>query len=240
MARKKRRFDARAKAAFVAALEQGASVAAAARAAGFCVSTIYSARAKCALFRQAWDEAAEAGSAPVLIAPAGGRRVQKRRVRRRLFGERLKAEFLEHFAGSCNIAAAAEAAGVGRSTVNKHLLEDGDFRERFEEVLQLAYVQLEAEAVRARLEAIRRRPRLKGDREGPPADEDFDRTLQLLREHKRGRGGGPLRPGRVPGRASVEEVCKALAKRLKAFDARVKAGTAAKPPKDGEGGGGGR
>lgn len=234
--KRKRRhlFGGRAKAAFVAAVEQGASVAAAARAAGYCVSTVYAARERCPLFRRAWAEAAEASSAPVLVAAGPGRRVQKRRVRRRLFGEKLKAEFLEHFAASCNIAAAAEAAGVGRSTVNKHLIEDGEFRERFEEALRLGYVQLEAETVRARLEAMRRRPRLKGDREGPADEQDFDRALQLLREHKRGRGGGALRPGRTPARASVAEVCKALAKRLKAFDARVKAGTAAPAPKDGE------
>jgi hypothetical protein len=217
MARKrKRRFDARAKAAFVGAVEQGASVAAAARAAGFCVSTVYSARARCALFRQAWDEAAESSSAPVLFARRGGR-VQRIRVRRRIFDDRLKAEFLEHFAGSCNIAAAAEAAGVGRSTVNKHLVQDPRFRAAFDETADLARGDLEAEAVRARLAGFDR-PVPIGERPGPDADENWDRTLQLLREHRRGRA---RRAGRAPAAWSFERSLDALERELAAFGVRI-------------------
>lgn len=213
--RRRRRFDSRAEGAVVRALRGGASVAAAARKAGWSVSTLYSARARSRLFREAWREAVAESDGEVLIAPGNGRRVQLRRVRRRLFTAKLQDEFLEHFAASCSIAGAAAEIGVGRSTVNKHLAEDGDFRARFDRVLEFAYRELDAELVRQRLEAAQR-PQTDGGEAIQAAE--FDRALQLLREHKRGRKAGldPL-PGAPPRHASLDEVCLALAKRLKKF-----------------------
>jgi hypothetical protein len=219
---KRKRFGPKGQAAFVRALATGASVAAAARAAGFCTSTLYSARARSAPFRAAWDEAAEASSGYLLIAPHKGRRLQARRVRRRLFTPALQDQFLEHFATSCNIAAAAEATGIGRSTVNAHLLKDPDFRARFEAALQLSYLNLEAETLRRRTEALAR-PWPKGDGAGP-AEEDFDRALQLRREHKRNFGDKGRRPGRPLTNWNFEDAFEALEKQLKAFGVRVAAG----------------
>ena len=217
--RKRRSFDARAEGAVIRALRGGASVAGAARAAGYAVSTLYAAKGRSRLFREAWDEAVAEGDGEVLIAAGNGRRIQLRRVRRRLFSAKLQDEFLEHFAASCSIAAAAAEIGVGRSTVNKHLAEDGDFRERFDRVLEFAYRQLDAELVRQRLEAAQR-PQVDGGEALQAAE--FDRALQLLREHKRGRPGGPDRhPGAPPRHASLDEMCLALAKRLKKFPPTV-------------------
>jgi hypothetical protein len=200
----------------VRALRGGAGYAAAAKAAGFGVSTVYGAKARSAAFRALCEAAVEESDGEVVIAPHKGRRIQFRRVRRRLFGTKLKDEFLEHFAATCSIAGAAEAIGVGRSTVNKHLAEDEDFQARFDRSLEIAYRQLESEQVRRRLEAAAR-PQVDGGDMAVEAAE-FDRALQLLREHKRGRPGGPdRRPGRPPSHASLDEVCRALAKRLKAF-----------------------
>lgn len=213
--RKRRRFDARAEAAVVRALRGGVSVAGAARAVGYSVSTLYSAKARSRLFREAWDEAVAESDGEVLVAPGNGRRIQLRRVRRRLFTERLKDEFLLHFSATCCIAAAAAEIGVGRSTVNKHLAEDEDFRARFDRVLEFAYRQLDAELVRQRLEAARR-PQTDGGEAMEAAE--FDRAIQLLREHKRGRfGGRDALPGPGPRHAPLDEVCRALAKRLKKF-----------------------
>src|SRR3546814_12198439 len=63
-----RRFGSAEQAVVVKALDKGASVAAAARAAGFCVSTLYNARERCAVFRDAWDAAVEASGRPRLGA----------------------------------------------------------------------------------------------------------------------------------------------------------------------------
>ncbi|HEX8240946.1 MAG TPA: hypothetical protein VF574_14520 [Allosphingosinicella sp.] len=214
--RRRRLFDARAEAAVARALRGGASYSAAARAAGFGVSTVYAAKARSAPFRALCEAAVAESDGEVAIAPGNGRRLQFRRVRRRLFGTKLKDLFLEHFAGTCSIAASAEAVGVARSTVNKHLAEDEDFRERFDRTLEIAYRHLESEQVRLRLEAAAR-PQVDGGAAGADPAE-FDRALQLIREHKRGRPGGPdRRPGRPGRHASLDEVCLALARRLKAF-----------------------
>ncbi|HEX9964302.1 MAG TPA: hypothetical protein VGB04_04890 [Allosphingosinicella sp.] len=157
--RRRRLFDARAEAAVVKALRGGATLAAAAKAAGFGVSTVYGAKARSASFRALCEAAAEESDGDVVIAPGNGRKLQFRRVRRRLFGAKLKDAFLEHFAATCSIAAAAEAVGVGRSTVNNHLAEDEDFRARFDRALEIGYRQLDAELVCQRLEAAARRSR---------------------------------------------------------------------------------
>jgi hypothetical protein len=248
--RRRRLFDARAEGAVVRALVGGASVAAAAEAAGFSVSTVYAARARSAGFRAAVEAALAEGDGEVVIAPHKGRPLQLRRVRRRLFSVKLKDEFLEHFAATCSIAAAAEAIGVGRSTVNKHLAEDEDFQARFDRVLEVAHRQLRSELVRQRLEAAER-AQAYGDKAAEAAD--FDRSLQLLREHKRGRGGdgeggggrggggvgdwGGGRRGRPPTVASNEEVREALIKALTAFGIRVRAKWAAEGKGPGSGGG---
>jgi hypothetical protein len=213
--RRRRLFDARAEGAVVRALRGGATVAAAARKAGYSVSTLYAAKGRSRLFREAWDEAVGESDGEVLIAPGNGRKVQLRRVRRRLFTARLQDEFLGHFAATCSIAGSAAEIGVGRSTVNKHLAENADFRARFDRVLEFAHRHLAAEMVRQQLEAAQR-PQTDGDEALRAAD--FDRSLALLREHKRGRKDGlePL-PGAAPRHASLDEVCEALAKRLKKF-----------------------
>jgi hypothetical protein len=214
--RKRRRlFDARAQAVAVKALARGATYAEAAKAAGFAVSTLHAARARDAGFDEACGIAVEESSGDVLIAPGKGRKLQYRRGRRRPFGPKLQDLFLEHFAATCNIEASAEAAGVGRSTVNKHLAEDADFRARFDRVLEFAYCRLDAELVRQRIEAAER-PQTDGDEAFRAAE--FERALQLLREHKRGRPGGPdRRPGAAPTHAGLDEVCLALARQLKKF-----------------------
>jgi hypothetical protein len=225
--RRRRLFDARAQAAAVKALAGGATFAEAAAAAGFAVSTLHSARQRDPAFDEACAIAVEESDGEVLIAPHKGRKLQYRRVRRRLFGPKLQDLFLEHFAATCNIDSAAAAAGVGRSTVNKHILEDADFRSRVDQVLELAYRTLEAETLGRQLEAARR-PLAGGALEADPAG--FDRAMQLLREHKRGPGGADGgygrsgRPGRPPTVASNEEVRVALVKALAAFGIRVRAG----------------
>lgn len=213
--RRRRVFDARAEGAVVRALRGGATVAAAARKTGYSVSTLYAARARSRLFREGWDEAVGESDGEVLIAPGNGRRIQLRRVRRRLFTAKLQDEFLGHFAATCSIAGSAAEIGVGRSTVNKHLAENSDFRARFDRVLEFAHRHLAAELVRQQLEAAER-PQTDGDEALRAAE--FDRSIQLLREHKRGRPAGldPL-PGAAPRHASLDEVCEALAKRLKKF-----------------------
>ena len=182
-----------------------------------------------------------------MIVPGNNRRMQKRRKpRRRLFGKRLKEAFLEHFSCTANVAASAAAVGISEGVVYTHRRKDPEFRDGFWMALEQSTAKLVALRVQRELERAARAERghsytsvpgegLELRLDGPPDEKqiaDLMKLMATMRDLCRGLSGGERPGGRTPTRASVEETCRALAKRLKAFDARVKAGTAAKPPGD--------
>lgn len=232
--RKRRRVETEAKALFLAGLRKGLPRDEAAAAAGFTSAAFYYARARDAVFHWAWlwanelsaaDEhaarAARAAPTPgMVIVPNANRRLQGQRTRRRRFDDDRKRIFLDHFAGTADAHAAAEAAGVGHSTVIQHRRKDAEFAAAWDEALAVAYAQLEAEAVRQRLEAQRNL------RDGiVPVGEmprEFDRVLQLLARYRRPDGRIGLRevgPGRER-RWSFDEAIVALDAKLRALGAR--------------------
>jgi hypothetical protein len=120
-------------------------------------------------------------SGPRLIRPNNGRRQQWRRMRHVRFDDARKERFLNHFAGCADVLEAARVAGVDESTVYKHRRKDPTFAAAFDEALDQAYARLEAEAVRARIEAQKRMRRAmdKGVPTGDVAAE-FERVIRLL------------------------------------------------------------
>lgn len=231
---KRRQVDAAAKELFLLALRAGDPRDAAARKAGFTATAFCNAREGDPAFRHAWAWALElsatdqrAAAADRLlpkpgaeIAPNANRRLQSRSGRRRRFDDARKRIFLDHFAGTADAHAAAAAADVGYSTIVHHRRKDTEFAAACEEALAIAYAQLEAEAVRQRLEAQDR------FREGllPAGDmpKEFDRVMQLLARYRRPDGRVGLRQvarGRER-RWSFEEAIAALDKKLRALGAR--------------------
>jgi len=89
-------------------------------------------------FAHAWEQAVEIGNTPTFIAPQGNRRLQLRKARRVRFTEKRKAVFLAHFAGTCDLKGAAEAAGVCADTVNNHRRKDADFADAVQAALEQA------------------------------------------------------------------------------------------------------
>jgi hypothetical protein len=192
-----------------------------------------------------------------MIVPGNNRSMQKRRKpRRKLFGKRLKEAFLEHFSCTANVAASAAAVGISEGVVYTHRRKDPEFRQGFWMALEQSAAKLVALRVQKELERAERAERasaggahggqsasdcpsaLELRLDGPPDERqiaDLMKLMATLRDLCRGLSGAPHKGGHTPRRASVEETCRALAKRLKAFDARVKAGTAAKPPSADEG-----
>jgi hypothetical protein len=230
----RRRVDEAARLAFLAALRDGAPRDEAAARAGFTSAAFYYARERDPLFRQAWlwalelsaaDARAAAASRPApgpdcVIAPNAHRPLQRRTLRRRLFDDRRKQIFLDHFAGTADGHLAAAAAGIGYSTVLQHRRKDPAFAAAWDEALAVAVAQLEAEAVRQRLEAQAR------FRDGlVPTGEmarEFDRVMQLLARYRRPDGRIGLRevgPGRER-RWSFDEAIEALDAKLRALGAR--------------------
>ena len=172
--------------------------------------------------RQAQDDREE------MIVPGNKRRMQKRRApRRKLFGARRKEVFLEHLSCTANVAASAAAAGVSEGCVYAHRRSDPEFREAF----WMALEQGVAKLVALRLQRELERASMNGDSceqlsplelrlDGPPDEKqilDLVKLMQALRDLCRNLSTGS-KPGR-PRHAELDEVCAALAKRLKAFPA---------------------
>ena len=242
----RRQVDEAAKARFLEGLRAGLARDEAARRAGFTATAFYNARERDPVFRLAWrwahdlsaaDDRAAFRAAPALgpdevIAPNANRLLQRRRMRRRRFDDSRKRLYLDHFAGTADSHAAAEAAGVCHSTIVAHRLKDPAFAAAEGEALAVAYAALEIEALRQRLEAQRRL------REGlSPTGEiskEFERVMQLLARYDRRGGAVGLRrvaPGRER-RWSFDEAIVELDRRLRALGVRhgIEAEPIALPP----------
>jgi hypothetical protein len=232
MAKNNRRFGPADRAVVITALLDGATLAAAAKAAGFAVQTLYDARRRCPLFARAWADAVAESGRPRLVAMGTGGWWQIKKLRRNRFTRARKEAFLGRLAVDPEIGAAAAAAGVCRATVYVHRESDPAFASAWREALQLGVLTIEARLLaerRAALAAYRVIPGEAAARfgaaAGPAADPaerdvEFWRMMHLLREHKRGLAGAVPRKGRRPTRWSFEEAIDRIEKGLAAYDAR--------------------
>jgi len=171
-----------------------------------------------------------------MIVPGNNRAMQKRRApRRKLFGAARKEVFLEHLPCTANVAASAAAAEVSEGCVYAHRRADPEFREAFWLALEQGVAKLVALRLQRELERAGRLGAGEsgtGDAEngdggaqplelrldGPPDEKqilDLVKLMQALRDLCRNLSVG-TKPGR-PRHAELDEVCAALAKRLKAF-----------------------
>ena len=233
---RRRRVDAAAKEAFLAALRGGAPRDRAAKQAGFTAEAFYYARRRDPSFRLAWLWALELSAADersafataqlsyeageVRIVPNRNRPLQRRPIRRRLFDDARKRLFLAHLAGTADAHEAAAVAGIGYSTAAQHRLKDSEFAAAWDGILPHAYALLETEAVRQRLEAQRKL------REGlcPTGEvaKEFERVMRLLDRYDRRNGRVGVRevaPGRER-RWTFDEAIDWLDRKLQALGLR--------------------
>jgi hypothetical protein len=244
----RRRIDVAAKARFLAGLRAGETRAEAAAGSGFSWRAFYQVRRRDPIFEFGWLAALELCAvderdarraakrlaerkADGVIEP-GNRRLLQRKVRRGFnFTEKRQQIFLDHFAGTADFEASAEAAGVSVQTVREHLRREPGFAALRDEALHLSYPMLEAEAVRERMAALKRlRDNLEPTGE---AAAEFERLMKLLARHDRRDGRiGVREHSASAGRAySFEDAIRSLDKALDALGARR--GVLA-PPADGD------
>jgi hypothetical protein len=243
----RRLIEERDKARFLSLLRDGADREEAAAAAGFPLGSFYNVRKRDSVFRLAWEWAmdlaaiderggelslrAAAGDPSDRIAPKGGRLLQRQKMRWVKFTAKRQQIYLDHFAGTADSEAAAAAAGVTTHTVRAHARKHPGFDSAEKEALRHAYVKLEAEAVRQRLEAQRR---LSENLE-PTGEiaEEFDRVMKLLARFDRRDGGiGRREVGHASRqRGTFEEAIEALDRKLNALGVRR---GILPPPKDDE------
>lgn len=232
---------------FVLTLRGGATVEESAAAAGLVATTLYYRRRVDPDFASLWEEAVAGAEADTAAARARegaakdaaqgtvvreqpGRYLIRRRRCIVEFTRRRRQVFLDHMAGSCNMAASARAAGVTVQTAQKALADDPAFAEAFDTALMVGYKTLEADALCQQQEA-QAAYRLSPADDPEAAARTFDRTMQLLREYRRKDGSIGRRPygdrssgrGIRPRVASPEEVRTELGKALVAFEKRCRA-----------------
>ena len=217
MAKGNRRFGPADRAVVITALLAGATVAAAARAAGFAVQTLYTDRVRCPLFARAWADAVAESGRPLLVERGTGGWWTIRRVRRNRFTRARKEVFLGELAVCADVHASALAAGVCTSTVYSHRASDPAFAAGWREALVQGVTALEARLLAESHAALAAYAVVPG-REPEPADPaerdlEFWRALHLLREHKFGLAGG-RKAGRPPTRASERQVTESILAKL--------------------------
>jgi hypothetical protein len=206
----------------VQALRGGATFAEAAAKAGVAAKTVHEWRRKSRAFAEACAAAVAESDQEMLVFQRGGvaRYQLQRSGRRHRFNADRKAVFLEHFAATCDGEAAALAAGVCVSTVHYARRNDPDFAAEWRATKAQSYEHLEAEMIRLRLEALERM-RQRSDLLPRLAEEEFDRALQLLREHHKTQAAGSRGEGAPRVRWDFDKALDALEKKLKAFGVRV-------------------
>jgi hypothetical protein len=213
---------ARSMAKAVQALRGGATFAEAAAKAGVTARTAARWRRASPAFAEACAAAVAESDQERLVVPRGGvaKYQLQRSGRRHRFTAERKAIYLTHFAATCDGEAAAKAAGVCVSTVHYHRRTDPDFAAEWRTAKSQSYEHLEAEMLRLRLDALERMQQ-RGDVLPRLAEEEFDRALQLLREHHKSLAGGRRGEGVARARWDFDKALDALEKKLKAFGVRV-------------------
>jgi hypothetical protein len=248
MARNNRRFGPADRAVVITALLAGATVAAAAKAAGYAVQTLYDDRKRCPLFARAWSDAVAESGRPRLVERGTGGWWQLKRLRRNRFTRARKDLFLGQLAVCADVHASALAAGVCTSTVYSHRESDPAFAAAWRSALACGVAVMEGLLLQQRLQALEDFDVEPADL--PPAgpgndkaaanpverDLEFWRCLHLLREHRRVEGAGA--GGHIRGRGvrprirSNAEVKAELRRALEVFGERVRREQGREAPPD--------
>jgi len=182
-----------------------------------------------------------------MIVPGNKRRMQRRRrLNRQLFGVRMKEDFLDALACSCNVVAAAEAVGVNTSTVYRHRRIDPEFRDLWWQALEQGAAKLVALRIQReveRAEAVQTGAAgagaLQPDMDGPPDSRqiaDLFKLIGLLREHAQALGGA-RKAGAPPHKVSIEAVSEKLIRKLRGLGVSPEGGGSGALPAAGEGSG---
>jgi transposase-like protein len=153
------------------------------------------------------------------IGGGKGRRIQMRAARgslqakpkRRSFTAARRQRFLNHFAASCSVRAAARAVGVSESCVDSWRKKCPQFNAGWQEALKLGYANLEADLLRQARKALTIRPLKEVTaRVGTMSAETALRVLEAYRRSQ-GRDLGTIWPHPY----EVEDVRRRLEKQMR-------------------------
>ncbi|WP_242139904.1 hypothetical protein [Sphingomonas sp. TREG-RG-20F-R18-01] len=132
--------------------------------------------------------------------------------------QRMKAEFLDHLAATCNVKASAEAIGVGVISVYALRRRDAEFAREWQIALESGYQLLETLVLGHVLSGAARE-----DGIATPHDSarlDMDTALRLLTAHRNASGKPSAEGGAPRRRADMADTDAAILKKLKAIEKR--------------------
>jgi hypothetical protein len=128
--------------------------------------------------------------------------------------------FLEYLAATANVTASAAEAGMSVAGAYQLRFRDGLFREAWSAALEQGYARLETMLLE-RAFGSSETPAIDGGKIVSDAQAmDSELALNLLKQHKRHRGGTP-RGGARPGKASIDELREGLLKHLSTLNKRL-------------------
>ena len=165
------------------------------------------------------------------------RRIQVRRAPRVSFTPAKQQIFLDHLASCCNVKRAAEAAGVGVTTVYDARRRDPVFAEQWAEAIESGYATLEALMIERAAAGGRYAP---GETPVPgPETIDTMLAMELLKMHRGLLGRRPV-GGAPPRLAQEKELAAAIVAKLEMLEKRKAKASAARKtsgpsPQRGEG-----
>lgn len=143
------------------------------------------------------------------ISAMDQRRLHARKPRANELTAKRRAEFLDHFAASCNLKQSAAAIGISRTALYKRRRTDAGFRRAWALAQEQGYVVLEAELLRRSRELL----------EGREVTEEMLDSLNgmdaklafaILQNHQKNAG---KEPGDIkPQRSDLSEATKRLEK----------------------------
>ena len=133
--------------------------------------------------------------------------------------QRMKADFLDHLAATCNVKASAAAIGVDPVSVYNLRRHDLEFHEQWEQALSCGYQLLETQLVGHALAGDGARDIANGD---PAHPVTVELALKLLAARRTAWAGRASRGGPPRHRATKEETDAAIMKKLAAIEAKIR------------------
>lgn len=166
---------------------------------------------------------------PVLSHRGG--RLQLVRAQANEFTAERQAEFLSHFAATCNVTRAAEAANISRSHLYRHRRNDPAFRAAWAEAQDQGYVALEARLVQQALRLLEAADDAGGG-DGDFGGMDIKMAFALLQNWQKNRD---KEPGDIrPRRSDVSEATGRLEALMRTMKLLPQPGAAAADPEEQE------
>ncbi len=151
---------------------------------------------------------------------------RQRSKRSESFSARKRQRFLDALALACNVNAASDYAGIGRTTPYRWRARDPHFARQWQDALATGYDRLETLVLEHGGAGVPLEPanpeRVKTDDAHAPPPFDFERALRVLALYRKQRHDLPgRRSGALPKRATREETNAALLKALTAAKKRL-------------------